>query len=335
MKKNVVVTGASAGLGRAIAHEFGKRGANIGLIARGTEALELVKVEVEQLGGRAVVLPADVSDADAIENAATIMEESFGPLDVWVNNAMVSVFSPIDEMAATEFKRVTEVTYLGYVYGTLSALKRMKRRDRGVIVQVGSALAYRSIPLQSAYCASKHAIKGFTESLLCELIHDRSNVKVSMVHMPALNTPQFNWVKSRLPNHPQPVPPIYQPEVGATAVVWASEHAPRELLVGLPTLEAVMGEKVIPGYLDSYLGKTCYEAQQMPTPVEADRPNNLFQPLPMMATTHGIFDQNARKISAELWTRTHLKTLAFMLSGAAASLSVLALARRLSRKRAA
>lgn len=325
--KNVVVTGASAGLGRAIAHEFAKKGANIGLIARNKQALQDAQREVEELGGKAIVLQCDVANAIALDDAATMMENTFGPIDVWVNNAMVSVFSPVAQMEHWEYKRVTEVTYLGFVYGTLSALKRMRPRNRGVIIQVGSALAYRSIPLQSAYCAAKHAIKGFTESLMCELIHDGSKVKACMVHMPALNTPQFSWVKSRLPRHPQPVPPIYQPEVGAEAVVWAAEHAPRELLVGMPTVEAVVGEKMIPAYLDRYLANTCYQGQQTDEPADPKRPNNLFQPVPSKAATHGVFDARAKSESPQLWARTHAKAFV-MVSAAIVGLAVASMWKR-------
>ncbi|HEY9773496.1 MAG TPA: SDR family oxidoreductase [Planktothrix sp.] len=306
----IVVTGASAGLGRAIVHEFARPGVKIGLIARDEDGLRAAAREVQDLGGTALVLPLDVADADAVEAAATQVEETLGPIDVWVNNAMVSVFSPVKEMNAAEFKRVTDVTYLGYVHGTLSALKRMLSRNEGVIVQVGSALAYRAIPLQSAYCAAKHAIKGFTESLRCELLHDRSKVKVTMVHMPALNTPQFSWVKSRLPNKPQPVPPIYQPEVGARAVVWAAEHAPRELKVGYPTLEAVLGEKLFPGYLDRYLSKTGYAAQQTDEPVATDRLDNLYQAVAGDHGAHGDFDSRATYKSEQLWLATHKPLLA-------------------------
>src|SRR5438067_9117209 len=242
MKKQnevVVITGASAGGGRATAREFGRRGASVGLIARGTERLETAKREINEAGGKALVLPLDVADPEQIEKAAERVEAELGPIDVWVNNAMASVFSPIEEMEPEEFKRVTEVTYLGVVYGTLSALKRMRQRDRGTIVQVGSALAYRSIPLQSAYCAAKHAIAGFTDSLRCELVHQRSRVRVTMVQMPALNTTQFGWVKSRLSHKAQPVPPIFQPEVGARAVYWAAHHKRRELYVGMSTVEPI------------------------------------------------------------------------------------------------
>ncbi len=220
----VVVTGASAGVGRAIAQKFTKRGAHVGLLARGHAGLEGAKADVEKLGGKALIIPTDVADADQVEAAASQVEEIFGPIDIWINVAMASVFSPFKEMKPEEFKRVTEVTYLGQVYGTMAALHRMLPRDKGRIIQVGSALAYRGIPLQSAYCGSKHAIQGFTESVRCELIHDKSNVKITMVQLPAVNTPQFSWVKSRLPDKAQPVPPIYQPEVIADAVSYVTDH---------------------------------------------------------------------------------------------------------------
>ena len=303
MKKNevVVVTGASAGLGRAIAREFGKQGASVGLIARNAERLEAAKKEIEGTGGRALVLPLDVADAKAIENAAERVERELGPIDVWVNDAMASVFSPIEEMTPEEFKRVTEVTYLGFVYGTLAALKRMRPRDRGTIVQVGSALAYRSIPLQSAYCAAKHAIAGFTDSLRCELVHQKSHVHVTMVQMPALNTPQFGWVKSRLPSKAQPVPPIFEPEVGARAVYWAAHARKREVWVGGSTVAAIVGQKFIPGFLDQYLGKTGYASQQHDGPEDPNRPNNLWESVPGDYEAHGSFDARATWSSTELW----------------------------------
>src|ERR671937_2631927 len=242
----VVITGASAGVGRATAREFARRGARVGLIARGRDGLEGARREVERLGGRALVLPLDVADHEAVERAAEAVETELGPIDVWVNNAMLSVFSPVKEMRPEEYRRVTDVTYLGYVYGTLAALRRMLPRDRGVIIQVGSALAYRGIPLQSAYCGAKHAIQGFMDSLRCELLHDGSNVKITMVQLPALNTPQFAWVKSRLPRRPQPVPPIYQPEVAASAIVRAAEHADREVWVGGSTAVAIAGNRIAP-----------------------------------------------------------------------------------------
>lgn len=299
-KETVVVTGASAGLGRAIAREFAKRGANVALVARGLDGLKAAQREIEDLGGRALILPLDVADSTAVEQAAATVEDQLGPIDTWVNDAMVSVFSPVKEMLPEEYKRVTDVTYLGFVYGTLAALKRMLPRDHGTIVQVGSALAYRSIPLQSAYCAAKHAISGFTDSLRCELLHDKSKVRVTMVHMPALNTPQFGWVKSRLKHKAQPVPPIFQPEVGARAVYWAAHHNRRELYVGMSTVEAIVGNKIAPGMLDHYLGRTGYAAQQTSEPESPDRPNNLWEPLPGDHGAHGAFDQRSKEKSWEL-----------------------------------
>jgi short-subunit dehydrogenase len=295
----VVITGASAGLGRAAAREFGAHGAKVGLIARGIDGLEAAKREIESAGGRAMVLPLDVADANAVENAATSVEREFGPIDIWVNNAMSSVFSPVREMKAEEYKRVTEVTYLGAVYGTLAALRRMLPRDRGTIVQVGSALVYRSIPLQSAYCAAKHAIAGFTDSLRCELIHDKSNVRVSMVQMPALNTPQFGWVKSRLKYKAQPVPPVFQPEVGAKAIYWLAHHSRREVYVGWPTVEAILGNKLAPGWLDRYLGKTGFDSQQTSEPEDPNRPDNLWKPVEGDHGAHGRFDGQAHERSWE------------------------------------
>ncbi len=297
----VVITGASAGVGRATAQEFGRKGASVGLIARGEDRLAATKREIEELGGKALALPCDVADADGIEKAAVVVENELGPIDIWVNNAMTSVFSPVEEMTAEEFKRVTEVTYLGVVHGTLSALRRMRRRDQGTIVQVGSALAYRSIPLQSAYCAAKHAIAGFTDSLRCELIHQRSHVRLTMVQMPALNTPQFGWVKSRLPRKAQPVPPIFQPEVADRAIYYAAHHHRRELFVGSSTVAAILGQKLAPGLLDLYLGMTGYDAQQFDGKEDPNRPNNLFSPVPGDYGAHGIFDSRASRCSGELW----------------------------------
>lgn len=304
---NVVVTGASAGLGRAIAQEFGKTGARVGLIARDLAALEAAAAEVDRLGGTAATYAADVSDDKAVEAAAASFEERLGPIDIWVNNAMVSIFSPVKEMDAAEFRRVTEVNYLGYVHGTLAALKRMLPRNRGRIIQVGSALAERSIPLQAAYCATKHAIVGFTDSLRCELIHDKSDVKAIVVHMPAMNTPQFTWVMSRLPNLPQPVPPIYQPEVGARVVLHAARASSprREYWVGGSTVKAIWGQKFIPGILDFYLGKTGYKAQQRKEPDSPDRPNNVWHPVPTTFGAHGPFDRKSRPFSLEAQVSKH------------------------------
>jgi short-subunit dehydrogenase len=300
-RETVVVTGASAGLGRAIAHAFAKEGARIGLIARDRDRLEAVKREVEELGGAALVLPGDVAFPEQLEEAAALVEQSFGPIDVWVNNAMVTVFSNFSDLTPDEFKRVTEVTYLGTVYGTSVALKRMLPRDHGVIIQVGSALSDRSIPLQSAYCGAKHGIRGFTDSLRSELRHDKKNIHLAMVQMPALNTPQFSWGKTKMPRQAQPVPPIFQPEVGAQAVVWAAHHRRRELDVGMSTLKAMWGNKFIPGLLDRYLSKKGYEGQMTDKPVPKERPDNLWQPVPGPFGAHGEFDATAKEKSPELW----------------------------------
>ncbi len=312
----VVITGASAGVGRAVARLFAEHGASIGLLARGSEGLAAAREEVEQLGGRAVAIPTDVSDPAQVEAAASAVEEQLGPIDIWINNAMVSVFSPVKEMKPEEYRRVTEVTYLGYVYGSLAALKRMLPRDRGKIVLVGSALAYRGIPLQSAYCGAKHAIHGFMESLRAELIHDGSHVEVNMVQMPALNTPQFNWVKSRLPRKPQPVPPIYEPEVAARAIYYAAHHHRRELFVGWMTNIVVTGNKFFPGFGDWYLAKTSYKSQQYDGSPNPDRQNNLWEPVPGDFGAHGDFGNRAHPASSQLWLSTHRELVA--LAGAAA-----------------
>jgi NAD(P)-dependent dehydrogenase (short-subunit alcohol dehydrogenase family) len=297
----VVVTGASAGLGRAIAQAFARRGAAVGVVSRNQDALEATAEEIDRLGGKSAIFGGDVSNAEVVEAAASFFEERLGPIDIWVNNAMVSVFSPIKQMEAEEFRRVTEVNYLGYVYGTLAALRRMLPRDRGRIIQIGSALAMRSIPLQAAYCATKHAIVGFTDSLRCELFHDKSKVQVTVVHMPAMNTPQFTWVKSRLPRKPQPVPPIYKPEVGARVVIHAATtpRVRREYWVGGSTVKAILGQKVIPGLLDRYLGKTGYDAQQLDVEDPPGRPDNLWQPVSNGYGAHGPFNERSRPFSLE------------------------------------
>jgi NAD(P)-dependent dehydrogenase (short-subunit alcohol dehydrogenase family) len=301
----VVITGASAGLGRATAVAFARRGAHIGLLARGKERLESAKRDVEGAGGQALALPTDVADADQVEAAAAAVEAQFGPIDIWVNNAMTAVFSPVKEMKAEEYRRVTEVTYLGQVHGTLAALKRMLPRDRGVIIMVGSALAYRGIPLQSSYCAAKHAIQGFFDSLRPELLRDGSHVRVTMVQMPAMNTPQFEWVKSRLPKKPKPVPPIFQPEVAAEAIVWATQNNRREIFVGMPTVEAIVANKIEPGLLDRYLAKTGFNSQQRDEPEDPNRPDNLWEPAPGDFGAHGPFDREARDFSPQVWATTH------------------------------
>jgi short-subunit dehydrogenase len=307
-KEVVVITGASAGVGRATARAFAERGARIGLLARGKEGLEATRHDVETAGGEAIAIPTDVAHAEEVEAAADKVEKEFGPIDVWVNNAMTTVFAPLKEISPAEYKRATEVTYLGTVYGTMAALKRMNPRDYGCIVQVGSALAYRSIPLQAPYCGAKHAIMGFTDSLRSELIHDHSSIHLTMVQMPALNTPQFSWCRTKLPRHPQPVPPIFQPEVAAEAIYWAAHHKRREVFVGGPTVKAIEGNKVAPGLIDAYLARTCYDGQQTDEPVRPDRPDNLFEPLPGDFGAHGIFDDRARGNSAQLWQTTHRKT---------------------------
>ncbi len=299
----VVVTGASAGVGRAVACEFAKHGAKIGLLARGRAGLKGAAREVDKLGGHSVTIPTDMADPDQVFAAARKIESKFGPIDVWVNVAMASVFSPIKEMTPDDYKRVTEVTYLGYVHGTLAALKSMLPRNGGTIVQIGSALAYRSIPLQSAYCAAKHAIVGFTDSLRCELIHDKSKVHITAVHLPAMNTPQFGWVKSRLKDKAQPVPPIYEPEVAARAIYWAAHQRRREVWVGGSTVEAIVGQRFIPGLLDKYLGETGFESQQTGEREDPRRPNNLYEPVDDRHDygAHGAFADRSTSWSTQVW----------------------------------
>jgi NAD(P)-dependent dehydrogenase (short-subunit alcohol dehydrogenase family) len=315
----VVVTGASGGVGRAVAHAFAKRGAHIGLLARGKEGLSDASREVESFGGKALVLPTDVADHEQVEVAAEAVEAMFGPIDVWVNDAMATVFAPFLEVTADEFKRATEVTYLGAVYGTMSALKRMVARDKGAVVQVGSALAYRAIPLQSAYCGAKFGMRGFTDSVRTELMHDGSNVWITMVQLPAVNTPQFNWCRTKLPDHPQPVPPIFQPEVPAEAVYWAAHHRRRELDVGGSTVKAIFGNKLSPRFADWYLAKTGYESQQIQDMLVNGRPDNLYEPVPDQAATHGMFDNRAHARSYQLWANTHRPLVAGVLTGIAAA----------------
>jgi NAD(P)-dependent dehydrogenase (short-subunit alcohol dehydrogenase family) len=316
----IVVTGASAGVGRAVVRRFAEEGADVGLIARGVDGLEGAQRELEAHGRRGLVLPLDVADAAAVEAAAERVERELGPIDVWVNNAMVSVMSEFRHMTLDEFRRVTEVTYLGYVYGTMAALKRMQQRDRGVIVQVGSALAYRSIPLQSAYCGAKHAILGFTESLRCELLHQRSGVRVAMVHLPGVNTPQFEWVRNRMPSKSRPMGTVYQPEVAAEAVWWAATHQRPEMLVGIPTVQAVVADKLAPRWMDHYLSDRVYVGHQRDEPEDPGRADNLFAPLPGDHGAHGPFDREARRYSPQLWASKHRGPLGLLGIGLAAAL---------------
>jgi NADP-dependent 3-hydroxy acid dehydrogenase YdfG len=307
--KIAVVTGASSGIGRAITRAFAAEGANVALIARNRDALEATAREVEERGGQALVLPLDVSDAAAVDAAADAVASAWGRIDVWVNDAMVSVFSPISEMRADEFRRVTEVNYLGYVNGTLAALRHMRRRDAGVIIQIGSALAYRSIPLQSAYCASKAAIRGFTDSLRSELIRERSRIAVSMLQLPAVNTPQFEVVRNRLAKHPQPVPPLYQPEVIARAVVHAVRHPKREMWIAWSATKAIVAQRLVPGFLDRYLARHAWDSQQTDN-LPAGHPvrhasDNVDSPIPGDRGARGVFDARARQMSTKLWAREH------------------------------
>jgi len=308
----VAITGASAGVGRATARKFARSGARVALLARGRDGLEAARKEVEEFGAKALVVLVDVADAEQVEAAAVQIEAEFGKIDIWINNAMVSVFSPIKEMTPEEFRRVTEVTFLGCVYGTFAALKRMLPRDRGTIVQVGSALAHRSIPLQSAYCAAKHAMRGFTDSLRCELIHDKSSVRVAMVQLPALNTPQFGWVKTRLPRKAQPVPPIFQPEVAAEAIYFAAHHPRREFYVGWSSAQAIIANKIAPGLLDHFLARTGYDSQQYDGAEDPNRAHNLWEPVPGDHGPHGDFNARAKKSSAFLWLSEHRGWLALI-----------------------
>ena len=312
----VVVTGASAGVGRATVRAFAGEGARVGLIARDTEGLHAAAREVDELGGKGLAAPADVADANQVEAAAARIEQELGAFDVWVNNAMTTIFGRVADVAPEEFRRATEVTYLGTVYGTMAALRRMLPRDAGRIIQVGSALAYRSIPLQAAYCGAKHAIAGFTDSLRTELIHDRKNIHLTMVQLPAMNTPQFTWCRSKMPRHPQPVPPIFQPEVAAERIVWASHHNRREVFVGAPTVIAIEANKVAPALADYYLGRTGFDSQQTKEEVAKNRPDNLFEPLPGDFGAHGIFGQQAREKAATTWLAEHKSITA--LAGAVA-----------------
>jgi short-subunit dehydrogenase len=291
-------------------------------IARDTEGLHVAAREVTELGGKGLAVPADVADASQVEAAAARIESEVGPIDVWVNNAMTTIFGRVADLTPEEFKRATEVTYLGTVYGTMAALRRMLPRNSGRIIQVGSALVYRSIPLQAAYCGAKHAIAGFTDSLRSELLHDNKKIHLTMVQLPAMNTPQFTWCRSKMPRHPQPVPPIFQPEVAAERIVWASHHNRREVFVGAPTVIAIEANKVVPALADRYLGRTGFDSQQTNQSVSKNRPDNLFEPLPGDFGAHGIFGQQAHEKAATTWLAEHKGITALL---GAATLGALAL----------
>ncbi|GAB3448832.1 SDR family oxidoreductase [Streptomonospora sediminis] len=325
----VVITGASGGVGRATAREFGARGDRVALLARGKEGLAGAAEDVRRAGGTPLEISADVADPGAVDRAAERAEQELGPIDVWINNAFTGVFAPVSETEPEEFRRVTEVTYLGYVHGTKAALTRMLPRDRGTIIQVGSALAYRGIPLQSAYCAAKHAIQGFHESLRCELLHDGSGVATTMVQLPAMNTPQFEWVLSRLPRHAQPVPPIYQPEVAARAIARAADRPrPREYWVGRSTVQTVLGNRAVPAVLDRMLARTGYSAQQTGQRRSPDRPANLWQPADRSGGqdfgARGPFNESGRAVSLQQWASRRSGRLAAAALGTTAAAGALA-----------
>jgi NAD(P)-dependent dehydrogenase (short-subunit alcohol dehydrogenase family) len=320
MSEVVVITGASAGVGRATVREFARRGARVGLLARNEDGLEGARKEVESLGGRALAVPTDVADPEQVEAAAQRVEEELGPIDVWINDAMATVFAEFKDVAPEEFKRATEVTYLGAVYGTMSALKRMLPRDRGTVVQVGSALSYRGIPLQAAYCGAKHGMRGFTDSVRTELMHDGSNVHITMVQLPALNTPQFSVGRAKVSRHPQPVPPIYQPEVAAEAIHFAAHARRREVYVGTSSVLTILGNKVAPWFGDWYLARTGYDGQQTDEEIRPEeRPDNLFEPVPGDHGAHGVFDEQSYGKSPQLWATKNRGWLALAGAGVAAA----------------
>lgn len=312
----VVVTGGTAGIGRAVVEEFARHGASIAILAREPERLEAARAEAERSGARkAIAIPTDTADYEQVEAAAAQVERELGPIDIWINDAMATIFAPVDKISATDFRRVTDVTYHGFVWGTMAALKRMRPRNRGTVVQVSSALAHRSIPLQSPYCGAKHAIKGFTESVRTELMHDHSAVHIVSVDMPGINTPQFEWCKTTLDRHPKPMGPYYQPEVAARAVYFAAHSKRREIYVGMPSALTIIAEKIAPGLLDRYLGRTGYKGQHTRQAIPENRPDNLWKPVQGPYAAHGPFNQGANSRSPELWITMHRNRL---LAGGAA-----------------
>ena len=328
MSRTVVITGATSGVGRATAIAFARQGARIGLIARGEEGLEAAARDVEAAGGTALTLPCDVADADAVEAAAERVERELGSIDVWVNNAMTAVLANTWEVSPEDFRRVTEVTYLGYVHGTLAALKRMRVRDAGVVVQVGSALSYRAIPLQSTYCGAKFAIRGFTDSLRCELMHEKSSVRVTMVQLPGLNTPQFTSVRTTLRRQPRPVAPVFQPELAAEAILFATDHKRREVWLGGNTVTIILANHVVPWAADLFLAKTNIEGQQSPTPIDPGRPDYLYEPLPGDPGAHGIFGDEAKSESKQFELSSHRGAVTAAVSSVGAGVAASILARR-------
>ncbi|WP_119155083.1 SDR family oxidoreductase [Caldimonas tepidiphila] len=327
----VVITGGSAGVGRATARAFARRGARVAVLARGADGLAGACRDIEAAGGEALAIPTDVADEAQVEAAAAQVEARWGTIDIWVNNAMATIFAPAEQVSPQDFRRATDVTYHGAVWGTLAALRRMKPRGRGTIVQVGSALAYRSIPLQAPYCAAKAALRGFTDSLRSELLHERSAVHLTMVHLAAFNTPQFEWGRTKMERRPQPVPPIYQPELAAEAIVWAATHRRRELWVGMPAVKAILGTRLMPGLLDRLLARRAWEGQMGEEPLPPGRRDNLHAPVPGDAGAHGRFDAQARDWSPQFWLNTHRPAAAAL--GALAALLVGGVARSLRAQR--
>ncbi|HEY1559212.1 MAG TPA: SDR family oxidoreductase [Kofleriaceae bacterium] len=333
MSRVVVITGGTAGVGRATACRFAQSGASVAVLARGKAGLDATLVDIERLGGHGLAIAVDVADAEQVEHAATRVEHELGPIDVWINNAMTTTVGAVDDITPAEFQRVTAVCYLGFVWGTQAALARMKPRDRGTIIQVGSALAYRSIPLQAPYCAAKHAIRGFTDSLRSELIHVRSAIELCMVQLPAVNTPQFGWCRNKTGHALQPVPPIFQPEVIADALFEVAEHPRREVFLGGPAIKAIVGNKLAPGYADRYLANHGYSGQLLHE-LEADRPDNLFAPIGGDAGAHGSFDDRARSHDAVARAATVLGAAGTQLAIAGLAAALLWLgARALGRRR--